>query len=289
MLSIPYQPSADPNQYYSQGLNNLVGGFLGKSQRAMQAQDLQNLALYTMGGLQKMPMVKTQLGQNLAGELLGRMATSQGGRVGTLPGWWPYATETQKQGYLNRVGGPMSQVNIGGQPWRAGFVGQPSMGEEAVVEHLQKTEPTPSERKTAIDIMKDIIFETPTPWWGALGAKNFRQGALTEAYKNYRIQNNYDGLTEKKRNRLDEIWDNQIKVWNKIGYKGHGKNEFQWNPDNSEIQRLRKGSKTVYPPSISTNGKFDRDKFLAEVARLKAVDLESARRFYNMWSPVKTK
>lgn len=88
---------------------------------------------------------------------------------------------------------------------------------------------------------------------GGRGTDDFPREALIGAYKQYRVNNNYDGLTNQKRAVFDKIWDQQIANFNNIGYSypdgtNIGKDEFDWDPKDEEIQQLRKPKeKSPYP------------------------------------------
>lgn len=274
---IPYDPRSDPRFYAAQGLQNLLGGILQQAQQKQLTGDISSLLGYgqyqqqmqqALTGqqaaqqlppeaaqgmmtpawpeFQQFPQLQSPQAQQLAIQgLLRNLLMSPESQVGKLPGWWPQATTEQRQAYMDRVGGPLVQI---GQKLL-----EPEQREEIAMEDYRgKVELGPSESKTAINNMKDIIWEMSTgkrSW--VPGLKNYDKGRLIEAYKQYQVQNNYNILSLKKRKSLDLIWDNQIKIWNKTGYEKIGKNEFDWDPEDSNIKALRKNSmqqtKSPYP------------------------------------------
>ena len=104
----------------------------------------------------------------------------------------------------------------------------------------QETLPAKSSTENAGATARNIIKSLSPgakilPPWGS----NFTRDMLISAYKNYRAQTGYDSLTEPFKKAFDNIWDNQIESYNKGGYPEHGKNEFDWDPKDTEVLKLR--------------------------------------------------
>lgn len=99
-------------------------------------------------------------------------------------------------------------------------------------------------KRSALKILKDV----PTVFAHQFGRKNYSQANLTEAYKEFRIEQVYDILSEKAKQRLDKVWDSLIAVRNKTI---EGGNEYDWAPESAEVKDLRAattGTSTKDPP-----------------------------------------
>lgn len=135
-------------------------------------------------------------------------------------------------------------VSIGGQPWRAGFLGQEAMGAEAEAEHKAKMGLSEAQRNTARKSVKTIVSEMSTRLW-TWGTKNYARSNLIQGYKQYRTENDYASTSKSAEHRkwLDKNWDDQMTTYNKAGYKKIGKDEFDWDPKDPKVQELRKEPK----------------------------------------------
>lgn len=156
------------------------------------------------------------------------------GRLGTIPGWWAFATEKQKQDYMDRVGGPVVQI---GQR----LLTEDQRQQIAEKDYQEKMGLSSSDKDLARKSCKTIINQiSPSRMKYIPGARNFRQEQLIDAYKQYQTENDYSSKSAENRKFLDDVWDGQIETYNKAGLKGHGKNELQWDPKDQRVAELRK-------------------------------------------------
>jgi len=278
ITNIPYNPQTDPKAMFAQGFSNMLGG-------AQQGLDRRRIAKFaeTLGADDTAIQIlskglKSGIDPQTA-MAIGALKQKEGqygaGRLGTVPGWWAYATPKQKQDYMNRVGGPL--VQVGPKRWTEG-----QLDEAAQVDYQKKVGLSSSDLNLARQSVKTIISEMEHGTWAGdmKGFKNYKRDNLVAAYNQYRNENNYSGKSAKNRERLDNLFDSQMQTYNKGGYKDHGKNEFDWNPEDARVQALRteKAESTVEATEPKTQ-----DEFKNTLRRLQMEDYKKATEYYNKY------
>ena len=98
-----------------------------------------------------------------------------------------------------------------------------------------------SDLNTARQSVKTLVSKmSHGTWLGDMkGFKNFKRDNLVAIYEQYRNENTYADKSSKNRARLDAIFDGQMKAYNRAGYGDHGKNEFDWDPKDTHVKKLR--------------------------------------------------
>jgi len=99
-----------------------------------------------------------------------------------------------------------------------------------------------AQTNTARRSVKTLVDQMSHGTWAGdmKGFKNFKRGNLIAVYNQYRNENTYADKSAENRARLDVIFDGQMKTYNQAGYGEHGKNEFDWDPNDAKVQKLRK-------------------------------------------------
>lgn len=240
-------------QRQQQEWQKLLGGIMGMYQQQgglPSGAGFPGLGGMAATGAQQMPNLQG-LGQisdpRMQTAALQMLMQQQQTPFGKVPGWWQFATPEQKQAYMDRVGGPMVNIQTG-QKLLTGEQRQ-DIAEE---DYRTKMQPSTTLLNTASAAARDILEEIPTKGVWGIGKADLTQKDLLNAYDTYRTEINYDGLSAKERRAADNIWDNLIAVKNRTGYKDIGKGELQWNPRSSEVQKLRQ-AKPIVPPKQTTN------------------------------------
>lgn len=233
--NIPYNPATDPKALFVQGLKNYMAGLnqrldsrrFGKALGEVdpQASLLQSISQMLTGGAT--PEQAMGVGN--------MMQRGGAGRLGTLPGWWAFATPQQQQDYMNRVGGPLVQVG----PKLLTPQQRQDLADKGYKEEMGLTSTQLSNaRKGVKTIVREMGHGT---WLGDMkGFKNFKRDNLIAGYKQYRIENDYASKSEENKKKLDDVFDSQMNTYNKAGYGDHGKGEFDWDPNDERVQALRK-------------------------------------------------
>jgi len=290
MQYIPYQASADPRQYYAQGLGNLFGGFLGKSQRGMQAQDLSNLALYMSSGMKSFPNLRTQFGQQLAASLMGRMAQPTTPsqmlnqlKYNFLQGQPP---EQMNDILLRMLTKPEVGINLGTSPWYTDpkLTGEETPARIAGEEVRRKTQPTQAERKSFRDEAVKVIGSMPKILGGLgfKGFKNITKDTVNSAYERYLANTGYSTANEDYKRAIRESWYSLMKQIKAAGFQGSGwdigKNEVDWNPNDPKVKKLESGKQTKVPEEPKTQ-----TEFVNTVRRLNMTNPKTAREYYDKY------
>ena len=140
-------------------------------------------------------------------------------------------------------------------------------GQPAAAKPLTRSNISTAKSK-ALKILKDA----PKVWAHQFGRKNYSQATLTEAYKEYRIDQSYDMLLDADKQKLDKVWDNLIAVRNKTI---EGGNEYDWDPESAEIKDLR-------GPDQSNAGPQSQEEFTKAVQGIE--DDTEAKAYYDKWA-----
>lgn len=271
VYNIPYNPQADPRQYFAKGFQNFVAGLNQRRESERFGQAL--------GGIDPQAGILQAISQMLSGGATPQQAMGVGsmmqrggaGRLGTVPGWWAYATPQQKQDYMNRVGGPLVQVG-------PKLLTPKQRQDLADKDYKEEMGLTSTELSNARKGVKTLVRETPDKW--APGWSDYSRDTLLDLYKQYRVENDYESKSEENRAKLDEIFDSQMATYNRVGHPSvTGKNEFDWDPEDERVQALRtdtEGEGELSEPKNKTD-------FSNTLRRLQLEDYQKAKAYYDKY------
>lgn len=272
MQAIPYNAQADPRQYISMMVNNLVGEILGAQERQKQANELQSISRWAAGGFQgPMPEVRTDVGQAMASRLTNALyqpLSPYQQMAGEKLRRYKQIQQTQGQveadKWLNR---PLVNVNM---PTGQQLLTEQQRQQIAEADYAQKVGLSSSEMTNARKSVEDIFNITPigaNRWLGwHAGIKDYEKSTVVDMYKQWRAEQGYENKTPDQQKALDDIWDQKIAAMNKSGFvfkdKDRGrlsKDEIWWDPADEEIIDLRQ---TVVAEPPATNMNIDERKAL---------------------------
>ena len=93
--------------------------------------------------------------------------------------------------------------------------------------------------------VKTLVKETPDRF--APGWFDYSRDMLIDMYKRFRVENDYESKSRENRDKLDEIFDNQIETYNKVGHTNvMGTDEFDWDPEDDRVKEIRGEPLEVY-------------------------------------------
>lgn len=204
----PYNPQADPKQYFAQGFENLMAGLNQRRESERFGQAL--------GGVDPEAGLMQIISQLLTGGATPQQAMGMGsmmqkggaGRLGTLPGWWAFATPKQQQAYMDRVGGPLVQV---GEKLLTPEQRQ-AKAEKDFKDAMEQKEDTPlsvPQLEGYGEQMNTRLDKSKRVWYKRAGRDNYPESELFKQWQIFASMHKFKNDTQKE--QIWNMWQNKIK------------------------------------------------------------------------------
>lgn len=166
--------------------------------------------------------------QAIIGGALQRALTPKAPKLGTIPGWWSYATEKQKQDYMNRVGGPLVQV---GQKLLTPEQRQ-AMADKGFEETMAETPLTTTQITNYGKAMDTRLDKSKRHWLMQPGRINYPESELFKQWQIFANMHKFKNDTQ--REAIWAIWQNKVK--NRAAEGWFGK-ETDFDPTDSKWRK----------------------------------------------------